>query len=107
MINGITGSQVMPVVPFLMMLRLERNLFIQAVNCSFTLSSLVMVLGLGLLGLFSWEDVLISALGVFFVTFGLSLGAAIRHRLSEALFRQGILVMLSLMGLALIFPILV
>ena len=107
MINGITGSQVMPMVPFLMMLRLERNLFIQAVNCSFTLSSLVMVLGLGILGLFSWEDVLISAIGVCFVTFGLSLGAAIRHRLSETLFRQGILVMLSLMGLGLILPILV
>jgi len=55
-INGITGSQVMPMVPFMMMLRLERNLFIQAVNCSFTLSSLVMMLGLAKLGLFSWED---------------------------------------------------
>ncbi len=106
-INGITGSQVMPMVPFMMMLRLERNLFIQAVNCSFTLSSLVMMLGLAKLGLFSWEDVLISAIGVCFVTLGLSMGAAIRHRLSETLFRQGILVMLSLMGLALIVPILV
>ena len=106
-INGITGSQVMPMVPFVMMLRLERNLFLQAVNCSFTLSSLVMMLGLGKLGLFLWEDVLISAIGLGFVTLGLSLGAAIRHRLSEELFRQGILVLLSLMGLGLIIPILV
>lgn len=106
-INGVTGSQVMPMVPFIMMLRLERNLFLQAVNCSFTLSSLVMAFGLGTLGLFSWGDVLISAIGVFFVTFGLTLGATIRNRLSETLFRQGILVMLSLMGLALIVPILV
>lgn len=106
-INGITGSQVMPMVPFLMMLRLERNLFLQAVNCSFTLSSVVMALGLGKLGLFSWEDVLISAIGVCFVTVGLSLGAAIRHQLSEELFRQGILVVLSLMGLGLIIPVLV
>lgn len=103
LVNGLTGSQVMPMVPFLMMLKLERNLFLQSVNCSFTLSSLVMALGLGLLGLFSLEDVLISAIGVCFVTFGLSQGAAIRHRLSETLFRQGILVMLSLMGLGLIF----
>ena len=106
-INGITGSQVMPMVPFMMMLRLERDLFLQAVNCSFTFSSLVMVLGLGKLGLFLWEDVLISAIGVCFVTFGLSLGAVIRRRLSEELFRQGILVLLSLMGLGLIVPILV
>jgi len=106
-INGVTGSQVMPMVPFMMMLRLDRNQFIQACNCSFTFSSLVMALGLGKLGLFSWEDVLISAIGACFVTFGLSMGAAIRHRLSEELFRQGILVMLSVMGLALIVPILV
>ena len=106
-INGITGSQVMPMVPYIMMLRLERNLFLQAVNCSFTLSSLVMALGLAKLGLFSWEDVLISGLGVCFVTLGLSLGAVVRDRLSETLFRQGVLVMLSLMGLALIVPVLV
>ena len=106
-INGITGSQVMPMVPFVMMLRLERNLFLQAVNCSFTLSSLVMILGLAKLGLFLWEDVLISLIGVCFVMIGLSLGAAIRGRLSETLFRQGILVMLSLMGLGLIVPVLV
>jgi len=107
LINGITGSQVMPMVPFLMMLHLERNLFLQAANCSFTLSSIVMALGLSKLGLFSLQDVLISAIGVCFVMLGLSVGAAIRYQLSEELFRQGVLVMLSLMGLALIVPILV
>ena len=106
-INGVTGSQVMPVVPFLMMLQLERNLFIQAVNCSFTLSSLIMAFGLSQLGLFSVQDVLISAIGALLVTFGLALGAAIRHRLSETLFRQAVLLMLSLMGLGLVAPILV
>ncbi len=105
MINGLTGSQVMPVVPFLMMLRLERNLFIQAVNCSFTLSSLIMALGLSQLGLFSLQDIVISAIGVCFVTLGLSFGAAVRHRLSETLFRHGILLMLSLMGLGLVIPL--
>jgi len=97
----------MPMVPFLMLLRLERNLFLQAVNCSFTLSSLIMAMGLGMLGLFSWEDVLISVVGMFFVTLGVSFGTAIRDQLPEALFRQGVLFMLSLMGLALIVPIVV
>lgn len=106
-INGVTGSQVMPMVPFVMMLRLERNLFIQVVNCSFTLSSLVMIVGLVQLGLFSWQDVLISVIGLIFVRFGVSQGAAIRHRLSESLFRHSVLIMLSIMGLALIYPVLV
>lgn len=106
LINGITGSQVMPSVPFLMMLHLERNLFIQAVNCSFTLSSLVMALGLSQLGLFTGADLLISVLGTGLVFFGLRIGSAIRRRLSEQLFRNGVLAMLFLMGLSLIVPVL-
>lgn len=105
-INGITGSQVMPAVPFLMMLHLERNLFIQAVNCSFTLSSLIMAIGLGQLGLFARGDVLISALGTGLVFFGLRMGSEIRRRLSERLFRNAVLAMLSLMGLSLVLPVL-
>lgn len=102
MINGMTGSQVMPSVPFLMMLNLERDAFIQAVNCSFTLSSVVMAFGLGQLGLFSQEDFLISAFGTGCVFFGVSVGGAIRERLSETLFRNAILAMLALMGLSLV-----
>lgn len=105
MINGVTGSQVMPAVPFLMMLHLDRNLFIQAVNCSFTLSSLVMAFGLGQLGLFSYEDFMVSAVGVVFVFIGLRLGIAIRDRLSEQLFRNSILAMLVALGLSLCAPL--
>ena len=105
-INGVTGSQVMPAVPFLMTLHLDRNLFIQAINCSFTLSSAVMAIGLGRLGLFARDELLISAFGACFVFLGLRLGSAIRHRLSEKLFRGGIMVMLSVMGLSLIVPVL-
>lgn len=101
-INGVTGSQVMPAVPFLMMLHMERNLFIQAINSSFTLSSLVMAIGLGQLGLFSWDDIVISTLGICFVFVGLKLGGAIRYRLSERAFRTAILAVLSVMGLGLV-----
>lgn len=104
LINGLTGSQVMPAVPFLMMLRLDRDLFIQAVNCSFTLSSVIMAFGLWQLGLFNPDDVIISVLGTGLVFFGVYWGGKIRARLSEELFRNGILGMLSLMGLSLIVP---
>ncbi|MEM7731858.1 MAG: sulfite exporter TauE/SafE family protein [Pseudomonadota bacterium] len=104
-INGLTGSQVMPAVPFLMMLRLERSLFIQAINCSFTLSSVVMAMGLGKLGLFSLSDILVSALGACLVIFGIRMGEAVRHRLSERWFRNAVLGMLAIMGLGLILPV--
>ena len=104
-INGITGSQVMPVVPFLMSLHLERPLFIQAVNCSFTLSSLVMAIGLGRLGLFGWGDLAVSTFGACFVFIGVRFGTAIRNRLSEQVFRNAVLMMLVLMGLGLLAPV--
>ena len=103
-LNGMTGSQVMPSVPFLMTLHLDRNQFIQACNCSFTLSSFVMAFGLGQLGLFPRDALVISILGTCFIFVGLRMGSAIRHRLSEKLFRLGVLAMLSLMGLGLILP---
>ncbi|MEL7254261.1 MAG: sulfite exporter TauE/SafE family protein [Pseudomonadota bacterium] len=104
-INGLTGSQVMPAVPFLMMLGLDRSLFIQAINCSFTLSSLVMVVGLAQLGLFGRDDLLVSALGACLVLFGIRMGEAVRHRLSERWFRNVVLGMLTVMGMGLILPV--
>ena len=101
-INGVTGSQVLPSVPFLMMLHLDRPLFVQAANCSFTLSSFLMALGLGQLGLFSQGDLLISTIGTGLVFLGVSIGGTIRLRLSEDWFRKSILAMLTVMGLSLI-----
>ncbi|MBT8359556.1 MAG: sulfite exporter TauE/SafE family protein, partial [Deltaproteobacteria bacterium] len=49
-VNGLTGSQIMPVLPFLMSLNLHRMVFVQAINISFTLSSIVMLFGMNHLG---------------------------------------------------------
>ena len=101
-LNGLTGSQVMPAVPFLMSLHLGRNTFIQAANCSFTMSSLIMMVGLGHLGLFSGREVVISTLGVMCVFVGVRFGTAIRKRLSENTFRKLILAMLTIMSISLL-----
>lgn len=101
-INGLTGSQVMPAVPFLMSLGLERNMFIQAVNCSFTLSSIVMAIGLNRLGLFTVDATILSIIGTGLIFFGLRFGEHIRDRLPPDTFRKLILAVLSMMGLSLI-----
>ena len=101
-LNGLTGSQVMPAVPFLMSLHLGRSAFIQAANCSFTMSSLIMMAGLGYLGLFTGTDVVISTAGVVCVFIGVKFGTAIRERLSESAFRNIILAMLTLMSISLL-----
>lgn len=101
-LNGLTGSQVMPVVPFLMSLNLDRNTFIQAANCSFTMSSLIMMAGLGHLGLFTAADIVISSLGVVCVFIGVKLGSSIRESLSETTFKNVILAMLTMMSISLL-----
>lgn len=101
-LNGLTGSQVMPVVPFLMSLNLDRNMFIQAANCSFTMSSLIMMAGLGYLGLFTAADIVISSLGVVCVFIGVKLGSSIRESLSETTFKNVILAMLTMMSISLL-----
>ncbi len=101
-VNGLTGSQVMPSMPFLMALKLERNLFVQTINCSFTLSSLVMALGLQRLGLFGLDGVLLSVAGTAVAFAGLALGERLRHRLSPEAFRLALLAMLSVMGVSLL-----
>ncbi|MEX0340868.1 MAG: sulfite exporter TauE/SafE family protein [Arenibacterium sp.] len=102
LVNGVTGSQVFPVVPFLMMLRLERNLFIQAVNCSFTLSSLIMMVGLSRLGLVTTDAIVLSAAGVLVIFFGLRAGERIRGHLSPERFRIAVLLVLMAMGVSLL-----
>lgn len=102
LVNGVTGSQVMPSVPYLMSLHLDRNLFVQAANCSFTLSSIVMAFGLGRLGLFSESAVILSAVGTLAAYFGLSLGDKVRGALSPERFRLAVLLMLIVIGLSLL-----
>ena len=96
-VNGWTGSQVMPVLPFLMSLGLPRELFVQAINISFTASTVVMAAGLWYSGLLDWSRIALSAFGVLPVAIGIWLGGKIRRRIPEALFRK--LVMLLLIGL--------
>lgn len=101
-VNGLTGSQVVPSVPYLTLLHLERNMFITAVNCSFTVSSVIMAIGLAQLGLFSSNAVVMSALGTGVIFFGLRIGEKVRNRLSPDRFRFAVLLMLVLMGVGLL-----
>jgi uncharacterized membrane protein YfcA len=75
---------------------------VQAINCSFTLSSLVMAAGLSKIGLMNVETTLVSALGVVPVWIGLKLGSKVRQRLSPELFRKLVIYMLMVSGVLLL-----
>ena len=98
-VNGLTGSQVMPVLPYLLSLNLDKNVFVQAINISFTASSLLMMAGLAVLGLLDLPLLGTSALAVLPVAMGIAMGARVRRRLEEATFRKVVLVLLVGLGL--------
>jgi len=98
LVNGLTGSQVMPILPYLMSLKLTKDELVQAINSSFTMASLVMLAGLGRLGLFNTEIAIISTVGIIPVALGIWLGGRVRRKLPEALFRKVVLWLLVLLG---------
>lgn len=101
-VNGITGSQVMPVLPFLLSLDLHKNSFVQALNISFTLSSLIMLFGLNQLGYLPANTFLVAVIGLIPVLTTIFFTGRLQHRLTGALHRRLILGFLLIMGLILI-----
>lgn len=101
-VNGLTGSQVMPLMPFLMALRLDRNVLVQASNYSFTLSSVIMAVGLNRLGLFTGDAVVVSFVGTVIAFWGVRNGERLRARLAPQTFRIALLAMLAAMGAGLV-----
>ncbi len=107
MVNGITGSQIMPIMPFLLSLKMDRNVLLQTMNCAFSFNTLVMITGFSTIGLFTLPVMSLSIAGILPVALGVYLGGRIRRRASEALFRRMVLGLLMLMGTILIVRVLI
>lgn len=102
-VNGLTGSQIMPVLPYLMALDITKDELVQAINTSFTISSLIMLAGLGRLGMLSGEVMALSAAGVVPVFAGIWLGGKVRRLLPEAVFRRLVLGLVMVLGAGLVY----
>ncbi|MGE0348882.1 sulfite exporter TauE/SafE family protein [Hydrogenophaga sp.] len=101
-LNGLTGSQVMPLIPYLLSLDMARARFIQASNQSFTLSSAAMFIGLGVAGLMTIQVMTVSACGIVLVALGVHIGQRIGRHLAPQAFRTSVLIVLAALGLGLI-----
>lgn len=97
-INGATGSQIMPIMPYLLSLKMERELFVQVINCGFTINSLVMIAGLGQLGFVSSKVLFLSAGGIVPVALGIFLGGKVRKQVTENIYRKMVLILLIALG---------
>jgi uncharacterized membrane protein YfcA len=98
LVNGVTGSQIMPIMPYLLSLKMDRDLFVQAINSSFTFSTIIMIIGLGKLGFITLPVVCLSATGIVPVAIGIYLGGKIRKKVTEETYRKMVLVLLIILG---------
>lgn len=100
-INGLTGSQVMPVLPYLLSLGLHKNTFIQAINISFTFSSVIMLFGMKQTGYLAAHTLLIAAGAAIPVTAIVYVGGKVRDRLSSTMYQKLVLLFLLVLGITL------
>ena len=97
--NGLTGSQIMPVLPYLMSLGIDKNLLVATINTSFTLSSFIMLGGMWQMGYMNSHTLFVALIGTPLVALGIYAGGWLRKRSSEKVFRVLVLVMLLGIGI--------
>lgn len=102
LITGGTGVFVIPAVPFLQALGLDKDDLIQALGLSFTISTVALALGLAGGGAFGSSTLVASALAVAPALLGMWVGQLVRQRISPTTFRRWFFVCLIMLGLDLI-----
>jgi hypothetical protein len=101
LVTGATGVFVIPAVPYLQAIGLEKDELIQALGLSFTVSTVA--LALGLLGAGAWhmQAAWISLLALVPALVGMQVGQWLRQRIAAATFRRVFFAGLLLLGVTL------
>lgn len=100
-ITGLTGSQVMPLFPYMMALDLDNDRLVQAINMAVLLASSILAAGLVVAGIMTLEIMLLSLAAVAPALAGCEIGSRARARIPAQRFRSIVLVVLLLMGVLL------
>ena len=86
-VTAATGVFVIPAVPYLQAIGLQKDELVQALGLSFTVSTLALAVALASLGAFTPDLLLPSAVAVVVALAGMRLGQAVRARLRPQTFR--------------------
>lgn len=100
-VTGATGVFVMPAVPYLQSLGLDKDELVQALGLSFTVSTVALAVGLMAHGAFQLNQLGLSALAIVPALAGMWTGQKIRARISPRRFKQCFLMLLVMLGLEL------
>ncbi len=99
LVTAATGVFVLPLVPYLQALKLEREAFVQALGLGFSVATLALAGALASQGELTAPLLGLSALALPPALAGMALGQALRRRLSPTVFRRCFF--LALLGLGL------
>lgn len=97
-VTGATGVLVIPAVPYLAALGLERDELVQALGLSFTTSTLALGLGLAWHGALAGPELGVSLLALAPALLGMALGGMLRARVRPEIFRRGFFLGLAALG---------
>jgi len=101
-VNGATGSQIFPVMPYLLSLGINKDMLVQTVNISFTMGSLVVLTSLLLSNNLDVTSLASYSLGIIPVSLGVWLGGKVRRRLPEERFKQAVMLLIVMLGFMLL-----
>lgn len=101
-VTGLTGSQVMPLFPYILALRLEPARSVQAVNLAVVIATLVLGIGLAGSGILTLPILLLSLVAVVPALAGAAIGNRLRSALPQEGFRTLALAVLLVMGIGLL-----
>jgi hypothetical protein len=97
LVSAATGVFVIPAVPYLQALGLEREDLVRALGLSFTVSTVALAVNLGSIGALETSLIPLAALALVMAALGMLLGQSVRRRLRPETFRRWFFA--SLLGL--------
>ena len=98
-LTGLTGTFVLPGVPYFQTLGFSRDVMVQAMGILFFLSTMALAVALAGHGRLNVEIGAASAFATLPALLGMFFGARLRRRLTEQRFRQALFVALLLLGI--------
>jgi len=101
-LTGLTGSQVMPLFPYMMSLDLDPSRLVQAINLAVTVASVFLAVGLIYAGIMTPELIGFSILAIVPAIVGTQLGTRLRSHIPASQFRSVVLYVLLATGFLLL-----
>jgi uncharacterized protein len=98
-VSAATGVQVIPSMPFMQAIGMEKDELVQALGVFFTVATLALAFNLTSAGLLSASTALPGAVAMVAAFTGMFIGQAVRSRLEPEAFRRWFLIAMMLLGI--------